>query len=508
MLAEAYRILFPIRKEDFIDLLTKENGLAKSKALKDELDNLMTASKRAISFRDSNKASLLLAASWEVVKGIGPFVIVKAPSEKLLQMESTEQDIKLRLYYILSEYYWMIDDLDQVHKIVDEALKISTSINDLKGEVVFKFTKSRAYMKSGDTELGTSYCEQSLEIARQLGDSSTEINALSNMGVILAMQGKMKEGEVMQHKALEISKRIGNVLLESKVLERFAAIYNNSGEAELAKQTIEKFYNIALALGDQNMEVRALFFKCFSLNVSGEYEEGQKCAEKGILIAREMGKKIDEAYLLIQLGIYLSKQGNDNAQEYFENAKAIFQKMKVDVWGECSAYNALGIYYAGSKEYSLAESNYQKALHLSTKIGMKSMEGASRNGLGNVLILQGNYVQALKYLNEAVEIWEQTDWPAGKGYTYRFLGNLFAKQGEYEKAYNYYEKGKKELSNGNLYYLTELLLDFVAAAVENDDRDIARVNFDAAIDLVSNMQLGEKALLRKEISRLGELLTN
>ncbi|NNC94684.1 MAG: tetratricopeptide repeat protein [Chitinophagales bacterium] len=493
-------------KEEYIKFIDTKEGLSEAKALQHELDNLMTACKRAIGYKISNEATLLLKALWEVVRIIGPRAVIEAPAKTLIELRATTDINKLSIYNILAEYYSSSDLGEKAGHIADQGLELSLKVKDRRSEGLFSSLKGVALFQTGDIKSGTPYCEKGLKITREVGDQTTEARVLTNLGVSICISDDLDKGKPLLKLALEVSKQSGSLSNESQVLQSFASVYNTEGDAENAKFYIERIFEIARETGNMKNEITALYLLSYTLQIDGKYFEARDHLNKCLMISKEIGDKAMESQSLYSLGILFTKQGKyESASNNIEKSISIGQEIK-DPWKECIAHNALGVNHFYAKNYLAAEASYQNCLNVSSKIGMKFMEGASRNGLGIVSVHQGKYDEAFKYLTEAQEIWKDTKWHAGEGYTNRFLGVLYMTKGDHAKAHEYFETAKSATGRINNYELTEVLLDYAKSALANNDKELARAQFNTAVELVSRMELSEEAHVKKDIERLEALI--
>src|SRR5690606_26059604 len=86
--------------------------------------------------------------------------------------------------------------------------------------------------------------------------------------------------------------------------------------------------------------------------------------------------------------------------------------------GEASSYSRLGIYYDVVGKFDSAIYCYKKSLQICKSIQYLKGQGAASCNLGLVYLNQNEYTQSLKYLHQAVGIFEITK-------NYVFLGHCY-----------------------------------------------------------------------------------
>ncbi len=91
-------------------------------------------------------------------------------------------------------------------------------------------------------------------------------------------------------------------------------------------------------------------------------------------------------------------------------------------------------------DWDACELAFTTALEAAMFSNEKILEARANNSLGKLLMLKGNYEEALHHLETAVLTFESSNDQLGITKSYGNLGNLFFRQGQYEKAKNYFVK--------------------------------------------------------------------
>ena len=201
-------------------------------------------------------------------------------------------------------------------------------------------------------------------------------------------------------------------------------------------------YLKALKIAEQKND-KATIFSCYSSIANIYFQQGDaKLAidyqHKAIQLAKESGNKKDLASSLMNLGgVYSKKKMYDLSLEYHT------QSMKL--WTEIGnpngiAYCALNIAedYKATDKQELALENYEKAKNLSAQVGDVNLNTAALLGLGNYYYEKKDWNNAKEYytltLTQAKEI-ESMEYMRE---SYKSLSDLYAKQKNYQLAYENY----------------------------------------------------------------------
>jgi len=77
---------------------------------------------------------------------------------------------------------------------------------------------------------------------------------------------------------------------------------------------------------------------------------------------------------------------------------------------------------------------YQEALALFKQLGNPLGQASTLGNIGNVYFRQGKYEKALRSHQDALAIDKQLGDPLGQANAYTNIGNVYAEQGKYEEA--------------------------------------------------------------------------
>ncbi len=88
--------------------------------------------------------------------------------------------------------------------------------------------------------------------------------------------------------------------------------------------------------------------------------------------------------------------------------------------------------------WKAAETSFSAALKISLKSGEHLLSGRSRNALGTLLMMKGDYTQARCYFEDALQTMRQLQNGPGISKSLEGLGNLGFRQGDYESAKSHF----------------------------------------------------------------------
>jgi tetratricopeptide (TPR) repeat protein len=238
------------------------------------------------------------------------------------------------------------------------------------------------------------YFKRSLNIARQIGDSKQEENALGNLGNVYHSIGKYREAIKYHQQSLTISCKIGD----------------RRGEG------IDQC-NLALAY-----------------SLLGKPDQAIEYLRKSLLIAREIGNRSGEAHALGNLALVYRNLGKyDQAIEYDRQSLTIESEIG-DRYGEADQLRGLGLDYLFLGDYEQAIDYHQQSLIIAQEINAYGLEGTALCNLGVALIQLKEYSEALKYLPAALEILKKIGYRHGETITLYNLAVIYYQLNELDLA--------------------------------------------------------------------------
>ena len=139
---------------------------------------------------------------------------------------------------------------------------------------------------------------------------------------------------------------------------------------------------------------------------------------------------------------YLKKAG-DFARRNFQNQQALdlYDRLLKNTKNKAETIQTLvkkGEILLLIGQWEASEVCFREALNMVVSENLESFKGRVYNALGLLLMLKGHYFEAQNYLKKAAEFSEQVIDYQGIAKAYGNLGNLYFRQGEYEKAKDYY----------------------------------------------------------------------
>ncbi len=157
-------------------------------------------------------------------------------------------------------------------------------------------------------------------------------------------------------------------------------------------------------------------------------------------------------------------------------------------------------------DYGEAARQYQRALDISERLGDQASMGNSYHGLGNVATARGDYDEAARQYQRSLDIKERLGDQPGAAGIYHQLGVLAQERGDYDEAARQYQHAL-DISErlGDQASMASSYGNLGVLAKEHGDYDEAARQYQHALDIFE--RLGDQARIATIYDQLGTLAT-
>jgi len=189
----------------------------------------------------------------------------------------------------LGNAYSLLGQYERAIAFHQQSLDIAKEIGDIQGESNSLNNLGIAYKSLGRYETAIAFYQQSLDIAKEIGDIRGESASLNNLGNAYESLGRYERAIAFHQQSLDIAKEIGNIQGESNSLNNLGNAYKSLGQYETAIAFYQQSLQIKREIGDRNGEALCLqnlgstYYKC------GEIKEGFAASYQAQMIRQELG---------------------------------------------------------------------------------------------------------------------------------------------------------------------------------------------------------------------------
>ncbi len=384
------------------------------------IDSLILISETSESDSIVNKA--LLDICW-ALKASEPDQAIQF-GEKALSMarEKKFKEYEALALKNIGTVHLFLSNYDKSENYYRAAIKIFLLINNQKGLSGCYNNLGLVLELKGEFEQALSYYQNSLKINEQIDNQSGVASSLTNIGNILQKQGN----------------------------------YSSSIEYYVKVLKIREELNEKIGIADAFNNIGSLYEK------QEAFDEAIKNYQKALVLYIEIDEKLKSAIVLHNIGNILFQQKQYlSALEYYQQALNIREEFG-EKRGIASTLQNIGEVLQAQKKYKEAFDKYNKSLEIFKEIGNKYGVIESKISIADYYLEIKNYSLAINQIEYLISNEELL--PDDLKQTYQILSKAYAKNNNYQKAYDYQElflKLKDSLDNeGNMKKILQIQLKF------------------------------------------------
>jgi tetratricopeptide (TPR) repeat protein len=303
---------------------------------------------------------------------------------ELVEQRNKKTEIKLKIadnHQINGEYDKAIGICKEaLYLVKDKICKEKALALEKLGKINYRF---------GNHDLTLNYCIESMKINEEINDMKGKATSLGWISMAYWSEGDFHKALKYMEESLDIAEKIEDQFLISDFHNNAAIIYNDMGK-----------YDIAIEYGKKSVKIA-----------------------KGLLSAA-----------LTNLSLYLiNDEKYEEALNYLEQGHTISKKIDHKTFIIWSNIGKAEIYlHKGDLPNALELSN--KALGLSTDIGMNRLTAYSKRILGMIYKEQRKWDISLESFNESINMFQEMDMKKDMADSYFELGRMWKAKGDSDKA--------------------------------------------------------------------------
>ncbi|MBE0539359.1 MAG: tetratricopeptide repeat-containing sensor histidine kinase [Ignavibacterium sp.] len=298
-------------------------------------------------------------------------------------------------------YFLSSEDPDNAVRYLDEAIVLADKINSRWSKADALFNKGVALWHLGEINQSDFFYEEAIKIYEEFNDSLSLIKVFNSQAINHKMKGNVDRAFEMFLRSLDYAKKIGDKPTIVNSLLNIGVLYDNNGDY----QNCLKYYLEAIKYADQSNKASLALLQSYIADVY------------------VVQKNFEMAELYLNQAIKNSKEVNDS---------------KSLIW----AYSSLGAIQVDKKNYSAAEKYFKESLSIARKTDFKLEIIHTLTDLGKFYIPINNLAEAEKYLVEALTLAKELNSLNDLNVIYREFSNLYAKNRNYKKAFEYLQQYK------------------------------------------------------------------
>jgi predicted ATPase/class 3 adenylate cyclase/Tfp pilus assembly protein PilF len=382
-------------------------SLGEQRALDDacaDLDNLVSACRRAVLRADAPSAVGALEGAWAALGLRGPFLVGVSLATAVCSMPGLDAGERARAERVIGSALMTAGQSVEAAEHFSAALRLARAVGDRLCECRALIGLGAVHEHAGRATEARADIDAAWALARAIGNPLLESMALNQRGTQEIGLGRVNEALTFYQQALQLARAAGDRRFEGCVLGNLGTAYTELGLMDQARDHIEAAVALARELGDRHRECNnQCNLGLLQLN-QGRPDEALATSKAALAVSREIGHRLAESIILCNLGMVLETLSHrDGARSHYEAAIALARELGERRYeGQYLSY--LGVLHARAIRFPQA----QECLDTSEAL---LREMSDRFGLGLLLCgraeanhLIGDAVAAGQVLAEATAI--------------------------------------------------------------------------------------------------------
>lgn len=340
----------------------------------------------------------------------------------------------------LNEFAWRYRDNDSIGSaFAYEALKISTSINDVDGHSTSLMRLAVIKMYAGDYESAEKFSFKSLQLEEDRNNLRGIFRAKFQLVKINEKKGDYDTALIYAAQSLLITNTLNDYVEKAKMYSVLGTIYESKLDFGSAVIHHEESIKIREQLGEKIDLARSYLKLANALNSFKKYNEELINLQKGLKLCLISKNEFLLSKFYTNLGAnYEIRQKKDSALIFYQKSLTI--KEKNNYSGKDVVYANIGDIHQYKNLLNLAEEYYLKSLQIAVNSKNKKQEAITSYNLGNVYLKKGSYNKAIKSLTNSREIAKQRKDLSLELKILMSLAESHERKGNFQKASLYNEK--------------------------------------------------------------------
>jgi tetratricopeptide (TPR) repeat protein len=240
--------------------------------------------------------------------------------DRLLELTPMSDPTRAALALQIADAHYRLGDYPATRAAIEQAQSAAQTDTDRASALALLGEMTSAM---GDyTEAGM-IAAQAVELARASGDRMTLCRALWTLGTNDWRLGKLDEARVAEEESLALARELGDVTRELFALNVLGLVYlqTDLGEAERLFMEVQAR---AVAVGNRERELAALNNLAVVASERKDFATQREYEKQTLAVAREIGSQQDIAVGLVQLGAKEIDEGDRPAgQAYLREGLAL-----------------------------------------------------------------------------------------------------------------------------------------------------------------------------------------
>ena len=260
--------------------------------------------------------------------------------------------------------------------------------------------------------------------------------AINSRGVAALYLGKYEVSKQFFQESLEIAREIGDKFAEASALNNLALAFYSEGDIDQAIYCFTKKSVITEEIGDDNGSAQTYINLGVLFTSQGNIPKAIDFYHKGLRAYEVLNDSANISIALSNIGsIYYEQNDYENALEYFLKSEEI-SSAENDLRNASIACNNIGETYTALSHFDKALKFLTKSLQIKEQLGLKKGAGTTYQSLGKMYQKQGDNARAMEYCVQSKNIFEEIGFDEGLANSQILMSELHMSNNNFSKAIN------------------------------------------------------------------------
>jgi serine/threonine protein kinase/tetratricopeptide (TPR) repeat protein len=266
------------------------------------------------------------------------------------------------------------------------------------------FGMGRVEVLSGNLQTALDYLNRALTITIQLENDEEKALILHIVGVAYRKLNKPDEALRNYQESLAIARRLGEKGAMARNLNEMGQLLYGVGKSDEALRNYQDALKLRRDIGDKQGIGETLIDLGNLYNERGDLDQALQRYQESLQIQRDLSDEFSQAICLNNMGnIYLGRGDYQEALTFYQQALQLREKLKVPAEIAETVHN-LGEATLRMGQFDQALSQYLRALELYRAAGSKRDAAIESHSTAMVFEYQGRYGAALNAEEEALKV--------------------------------------------------------------------------------------------------------
>lgn len=397
--------------DEAIAALSRHGGFKRRPSLALDIDNLLTACRRAVVRADAYVAAPTFRAAWEVLSVRGPLAPAVELGGAVLAVGTLSASQQVNVSLCRAEALARVGRLVEARTQLEQALALALRDANRQLEGLVRAGLGQVAREQGLLSDARQQMEVALAILREVEDTTGQGEVLHNLGNVLDQLGIPEESRICHEGALALFTKSGNRLGIGRVRASLGILNRHQGRMQESLRAYDAALLIHREVGDLRSEGIALGNMANALDDLGRQEDAQRCHEEALSIHRQLGSRVIESYALANLGLLHKGRGQwAKARELLSQALVIDREVG-NLIHEGVVLTSLAALEIEEDRIESAQSCLDTALQRHRAVGNRLYVAMTLGVFGELLIRQSCPRDALQALSEGEALLREVDNP-------------------------------------------------------------------------------------------------